>query len=153
MRDLGRGITLLALFGCSLSGCGRSPAQPAGPDSVVTFAIKAAQDLRLDPATSPGGEPTVSFRWTEVLTATGGPGATVRASRGELRESSSQTVLAFGGLPSGTSVRPGAPLERPVVVAGVHSAPHAGQWEGRASVDIVHASGRVETLQAAFSFN
>ena len=153
MRDLSRGITLLALCGAGLSGCARSPAHPAGPDSVVTFAIKAAQDLRLDRAASSGGDTTVSFRWTEVLTATGGGGATVRASLTELREASSGTLMVFSGLPSGSSVRPGAPLEMPVVVAGVHAAPHPGRWEGRASVDLVHASGRVETLQAAFSFD
>ena len=151
-----RRMTLLAVFCSGLFGCGgESPIPPArltGPDSVVELSIRSAQELPLDAAGSSGGEASINFRWTEVLTATGGGGATVRASSTELRESKSRTVIAFTVLRSGMSVQPGGQIERPVVVTGVDSALLPGQWEVRASVDVVHPSGRVETLQAAFSF-
>jgi hypothetical protein len=151
MRSSCRGLILLALACSGLFGCAKSPTQP---DSVVGLSIRSAQQIPLDGdgADSSGNEPRPAFRWKEVLTASGGGRATVRASRTELRESSSETVVAFSGFAPGTSVEPGATLELPVVVASVPGALRQGHWEGRASVDIAHASGRVETLQVAFSF-
>jgi hypothetical protein len=142
-------LTLLGFACSSLFGCGREqPMPPAGPDSVVALTITAAQ--KVPPAGSGG---SFTLRWTEVLSANGAGGATVQASRSELRESHSQTVMSFTGLRPGRSVSAGASLELPVVVAGVDAALYPGKWELRESVDILHPSGRVETVQAVHSFD
>ncbi len=104
----------------------------------------------------PGSEPmSITFRWTVVLATAMGPGATVRAIRADLREPGSGTSLDVPEprLPPDHSVRPGAPLEIQCGTSGFfNSALYPGKWRAHVFVDIAHHSGRVETLQAAFSF-
>jgi hypothetical protein len=98
---------------------------------------------------------SISFRWTVVLATAQGPGATVRAIHADLRESRSGTSIVAPDprLPPDPSVRAGVPLE---VECGTSdffsSALYPGKWRAHVSVEIVHPSGRVETLRAAFSF-
>lgn len=147
------------LFLCSaLLACGReSPVQPEVPaDSVVALAITDVREIPFHGRGGPGSEPmSINFMWTVVLATPAGPGATVLAIRADLRESGSGTSLAAfkSGLPPDPSVRPGVPLEIQGGAAGFFdSALYPGKWRAHVSVDIAHRSGRVETLQAAFSF-
>jgi hypothetical protein len=98
---------------------------------------------------------SITFMWTVVLSTPTGPGATVLAIRADIRESRSGTSLGVPEprLPPDRSVRSGVPLEIQCGTGGFFdSALYPGKWRAHVSVDIAHRSGRVETLQAAFSF-
>lgn len=150
-------MTLLTLVCSGLLACGReSPAQPeVAADAVIVLTIASIQEMPFHGPGGPGTEPmSITFRWTVVLTTPGGPGAMVRAIRTELRESNSETpIVAPDPGPLDRTLRAGVPLELPLSAAGLfNSALYPGRWEGRVSVDIVHLSGRQETLQTTFSF-
>lgn len=153
-QQISGNMTLLALLCSGFFACDRE--SPAQPDSVVTLTITSTQEIPFHGPAGPGTEPiSISFQWTVVLTAAGGPGATVRAIRTELREPNSPSSLAvvMGPEAFSGSLRPGVPLQVVLSAAGFFSsALYPGQWQGNASVDLVHPSGRAETLQVAFSF-
>lgn len=154
VQQVNGGKTLLALLCSGFFACDRE--LPAQPDSVVTLTITSAREIPFHGPAGPGTEPiSISFQWTVVLTTAGGPGATVRAIRTELRESNGPSSLAVATGPEAFngSLRPGVPLQVVQSAAGFfNSALYPGQWQGNASADIVHPSGRAETLQGAFSF-
>jgi hypothetical protein len=125
-------------------------------DSFVVLTISDIREMPFHGRGGPGSEPmSITFRWTVVLATAMGPGATVRSIRADLRESSSgtSTVVPEARLPPDPFVRAGIPLEIECGTSDFFSsALYPGKWRAHVSVEIVHPSGRVETLGAAFSF-
>jgi hypothetical protein len=97
----------------------------------------------------------ISFQWTVALTVAGGPGVTVRAIRTELREPdlAGQLTVSTGPDALNARISAGESLVVPQSSSGLFSsALYPGRWEGNASVEVLHSSGRAETLQTPFSF-
>lgn len=144
MGPTGRALAVLALSCGGLLGCGRP--SPLQPDSAVTLTVVSARQ------TPPsGGAGSATLTWTEVLSASGGPGAVVHSSQTELRRAGSASILV-SVLRPGTALRAGVPLQHPVVATGIGSALAPGRWEGHAVVEVRHPGGRLETLEVVFPF-
>jgi hypothetical protein len=137
-----------------LAGCdGDSPARP---DSVVSLRVASTRQMPFHGPAGPGMEPmSISFQWTVTLTAAGGPGVTILAIRTELREPgfAGRLEVATGPEAFNGHLGPGGTLLVPQSSGGFFSsALYPGQWEGTASVDVLHPNGRAETIETAFSF-
>ena len=145
---------LLAVIGLGLgwAGCG-SQDPPQVADAVVAVAIRSQVEVPFHGPLGPGTEPiSIDLRWTVVITATGGAECQVRAVRTLLTERSSGTARTTEGGPLG--YLPGwGTLELPQRVSGFFPSTHyPGEWTGVTTVEVLHASGRSETLSAAFTF-
>ena len=142
-----------ALAVLTFGGCGGET--PARPDSAVSVGVTSRLAMPFHGPNGPGAEPmSISFQWTVVLAAAGGPGVTIRAVRTELREPRvARALIAETGSTFDGRLRPDATLLVPQSAGGFFdSALYPGQWEATVTVDVVHPGGRAETLRTAFAF-
>ena len=101
----------------------------------------------------PGTEPSyLSLTWTVAVTAAGGADSQIGIVRTRVTERVSGTVLTAEGGPLGLLSGRGK-LELPQQVSGLFaSSLYPGDLTGITTVEVLHASGRSETLTAAFAF-
>lgn len=141
---------LLAVIGLGLglAGCGSQEVA----DAPVAVAIRSPAEMPFHGPMGPGTEPiSIDLRWTVVITATGGE-CQVGAVRTQLTERTSGTVRTTEGGPLGHLSGLGT-LELPQRVSGLFPSSHyPGEWTGVTTVEVLHASGRSETLSVAFTF-
>jgi hypothetical protein len=149
-----RHATTIAFAVFWISACGGDSV--TRPDPVVTLTIAQPRQMPFHGSGGPGTEPiSISFEWTVGLSSTGGREVTVVAIRTELRESVSSASLAVAAGPENVPhpLRSWEPVVVPQRISGAFSsALYPGQWQGTTSVEIVHPSGRSETLRSTFSF-
>ncbi len=149
MRSFGMALVLAVLF----SGCGSEPT--TGPDPVVSVSVRSATEMPFHGPGGPGSETiSITFRWTVTIRAEGADG-TIGTVRTLVRDKPTGTSLsvAMGPESHGGVVKAGGTLDVAQQVGGFFAPGlYPGQWEGVAAVEVIHPSGRSETIEASFAF-
>lgn len=144
-----RPMLLLIVLCLAVAGCGSQE----DAEALVGVAISSPVEMPFHGPSGPGTEPMyIGFSWTVVVSAAGGRESQIGMVVTRVTERTSGTVLTAEDGPLGT-LSSGGRLEARQGASGFFSSSlYPGDWTGVTTVEVLHATGRSETLTTSFAF-